>query len=226
MVLVLAPVAHPRDLARESLTQLRFIVLMRDPIMRAFSEHSMFTAWGWDKEKSFVKRTTEQMNRFRNCNATLFQRTDLLQSLPDVELFTYMSKCFKGMAMEYVTNSLYPVCIAGALRIFKREQFLFMRFEDLMRMKAPAVLTLLTNFTGLYSDERIIDAVRDKCEAGRARKVPLSFTQKGNSTSARSARAGLVEAIPQLEQFYAPYNAMLQQLVHPAFQWGPQTHKP
>ena len=40
------------------------------------------------------------------------------------------------MAMEYVTNSLYPVCIAGALRIFKREQFLFLRFEDLMRMKA------------------------------------------------------------------------------------------
>ena len=35
---------------------------------------------------------------------------------PDAELFAYMSKCLKGMAMEYVTNSLYPVCIAGALR--------------------------------------------------------------------------------------------------------------
>ena len=31
--------------------ELRFIVLMRDPIMRAFSEWSMFTTWGWDKEK-------------------------------------------------------------------------------------------------------------------------------------------------------------------------------
>ena len=207
-------------------SELRFIVLMRDPIMRAFSEHSMFTAWGWDKEKSFAKRTAEQIARFSRCNATLAAHPERLSGLPDAELFAYMSKCFKGMAMEYVTNSLYPVCIAGALRIFKREQFLFFRFEDLMRMKAPAVLELLSNFTGLYTDDRIVRTVRNKCEAGRAQKVPLSFTQKGNGTAARKSRAGLVEAIPKLEAFYAPYDAMLQQLVHPAFQWGPQTHKP
>ena len=69
------------------------------------------------------------------CNSTLYHRPDLLMGLPDEELHGYVKKCFKGMAMEYVTNSLYPICIAGALRIFKREQFLFLRFEDLMRMK-------------------------------------------------------------------------------------------
>ena len=42
-------------------SELRFIVLMRDPIMRAFSEFSMFTTWGWDKEKSFLRRTTHQV---------------------------------------------------------------------------------------------------------------------------------------------------------------------
>ena len=76
--------------------------------------------------------------------------------LPDEELHGYVKKCFKGMAMEYVTNSLYPICIAGALRIFKREQFLFLRFEDLMRMKAPGLLRLLSKFTGLYTDDNII----------------------------------------------------------------------
>ncbi len=81
-------------------SELRFIVLMRDPIMRAFSEFSMFTAWGWDKAKSFVTRTKEQMAKFQQCNATLFHRPDLLRSLPDAELFAYMTKCFKGMAME------------------------------------------------------------------------------------------------------------------------------
>ena len=40
-------------------------------------------------------RTQEQMTRFKACNETLFQRTDLLQALPDSELFAYMSKCFK-----------------------------------------------------------------------------------------------------------------------------------
>ena len=132
------------------------------------------------------------------------------------------------MAMEYVLNSLYPVCIAGALRIFKREQFLFLRFEDLMRMKAPALLQILSNFTGLYTDDQIVAKVRAmrECEAGRAKKVPLSFTQKANaSAAARAARDGLASAIPSLEQFYAPYDKMLQQLVHPAFQWGPETHK-
>ena len=208
-------------------SELRFIVLMRDPIMRAFSEFSMFTAWGWDKSKSFVESTAAQVKKFRTCNATLFARPDLLHSLPDKELFAYMSKCFKGMAMEYVTNSLYPVCIAGALRIFKREQFLFLRFEDLMRMKAPAVLNLLSNFTGLYTDPDIIKRVRkgNDCEAGRARKVPLSFTKKGNNTAGRAAKASLIAAIPTLEKFYAPYDEMLQRLVHPAFQWGPATHK-
>ena len=210
-------------------SELRFIVLMRDPIMRAFSEFSMFTTWGWDKEKSFLRRTTFQMRAFRNCNSTLFGRADLLMALPDEELFAYIKQCFRGMAMEYVTNSLYPICIAGALRIFKREQFLFLRFEDLMRMKAPALLKMLSNFTGLYTDDSIISKIRGmrECEAGRAKKVPLSFTQKGNASGGHRSpmRESLHSAIPSLEQFFSPYDKMLQQLVHPAFVWGAETHK-
>ena len=208
--------------------ELRFIVLMRDPIMRAFSEWSMFTAWGWDKEKDFASDAPADG---RSASATRrSSRPDLLiLSLPDEELSAYVKKCFRGMAMEYVTNSLYPICIASALRIFKRSNFLFLRFEDLMRMRAPGVLKLLSNGTGLYTDDEIIKRVRDarQCEAGRARKVPLSFTHsKATNTSAsRRARIELAEAIPTLEAFYKPYNAMLQKLVHPAFQWGPDTHK-
>ena len=35
-------------------------------------------------------------------------------------------------------------------------RFLFIRFEDIMRMKAPALIRLLSNFTGLYTDSDII----------------------------------------------------------------------
>ena len=87
---------------------------------------------------------------------------------------------------------------------------------------------MLSNFTGLYTDDKIIDKVRKmrECEATRAKKVPLSFTQKGNaSADARRARAGLRGAIPSLEAFYRPYDQMLQALVHPAFQWSAKTHK-
>ncbi len=208
-------------------SELRFIVLMRDPIMRLFSEWSMFRlGWGWDHEPSFKRKIDKQMQTFRTCNATLFESPQMLMTLPDDELFAYMKRCFKGMAMEYVTNSLYPVCVLGALRVFKREQFLFLRFEDLMRMKAPALLRLISNFTGLYTDDALIRNVRERkeCEAGNARKVPLSFTKKDNGTSARAARAQVREAVPMLERFFAPYDQMLTKLVHPAFQWSSQTH--
>ena len=82
---------------------------------------------------------------------------------------------------------------------------------------------------GLYTDPKIIERVRSEreCEATRARKVPLSFTaerSKGNDTASRIARKELALAIPALEAFYAPYDEMLQQLVHPAFQWSAATH--
>ena len=97
-------------------SELRFVVLMRDPIMRLFSEWSMFRlGWGWDHEPSFSKKVHDQMHRFRQCNATLFEKPERLLSLPDEEIFTYMKKCFRGMAMEYVTNSLYPICTAGSV---------------------------------------------------------------------------------------------------------------
>ena len=69
---------------------------MRDPIMRAFSEFSMFTTWGWDKEKSFVKRTTGQMEAFTKCNTTLAEHPELLTSLPDEELFGYSRSASVG----------------------------------------------------------------------------------------------------------------------------------
>ena len=58
--------------------ELRFIVLMRDPIMRAFSEWSMFVlGWGWDHEPSLQKKFRAQMNKFKKCNATLFHNVRL-----------------------------------------------------------------------------------------------------------------------------------------------------
>ena len=186
----------------------------------------------------------------------------LLKQLPDHELFAYLSKCFAGRAMEYVSNSVYSVCLLAAQvhaalttavltlavltatvlsmailtmavltvltmavltlaqRIFDKEQFLVLKFEDLMSMKAPGLLRLLSNFTGLHTDENIIRKVRNarECEAGSARKIPLSFAKSNNSKSAH-AKAELEELRPELRDFYRPYNRMLEELVHPQFAW-------
>ena len=50
---------------------------------------------------------------------------------------------------RYLTTSLYAVCVEHAFRLFRPEQFLFLRYEDLMRMEAPSLLRLLARFTGL-----------------------------------------------------------------------------
>lgn len=41
-------------------------------------------------------------------------QVSLLKQLPDHELFRYLSKCFAGRAMEYVSNSVYSVCLLAA----------------------------------------------------------------------------------------------------------------
>ena len=208
--------------------ELRFIVLMRDPIMRAFSEWMMFVhGWGWDHEQSLHRKFRFQMNRFKTCNATLFHNTSLLRSLPDKELFAYLEKCFAGRAMEYVSNSIYSVCVLAAQRIFEPEQFLFLKFEDLMAMKAPALLRLLSNFTGLHTDDDIIRRVRKKreCEAGSARKIPLSFAKANDTKGKRQARNSLEELRPELQEFFGPYNQLLSDIVHPQFAWAMKGRK-
>ena len=81
--------------------ELRFIVLMRDPIMRAFSEWSMFAlGWFWEKNTDFENKVKQQMNIFRACNRSLFHDVDAIKRLPPAELEAYLTKCFKGKAME------------------------------------------------------------------------------------------------------------------------------
>jgi len=210
-------------------SELRFIVLMRDPVMRAYSEWSMFSLhWHWDHEQRIEVKFEDKMRSFIMCNTTLFKDPSLIKSLPDEELFRYLRHCFRGTAMEYISNSIYSVCIEGAMRVFKREQFLFLRFEDLMRMKAPALIRLLSNFTGLYTDDAIIRQMQERrqCEASTARKKPLSFTVSAsdNFSKAMEARSQLRQMLPKLEAFFGRYDTMLAELVHPAFKWGPDTH--
>ena len=122
-----------------------------------------------------------------------------------------------------MTNSLYAVCLEAALRLFSREQFLLLRFEDLLAMRAAPLLRLLSNFTGLYTDDRLIRAVHagGRCEAARARAAPLAFSRRGNGSDARRGRAELARARPLLERFFGPYNRLLREQVHPSFpMWG------
>jgi hypothetical protein len=205
-------------------SRLRFIVVMRDPIMRAFSEWSMFAlGWEWEPVTNFSEAVAPKLGLLRECNETLFQNVTALRSLPTDELLKYMRRCFaRGKAMAYPQTSMYAVCVENALRYFKREQFLFLRYEDLMRMDARAILRLVARHTGLHLDERVLKAAEreGKCQPhSKLRGRPMSY-----SSHSRFAAEFLEEAAPPLERFFSPYNEWLAELIHPDFRWHRSDH--
>ena len=93
--------------------RLRFILVMRDPIMRAYSEWSMFSlGWNWDAVKNFSASMAYKLKSLQDCNRTLYMRPQLLKRLPTAELAKYVRKCFAyGRATMYPTTSMYGVCM-------------------------------------------------------------------------------------------------------------------
>ena len=220
------PAALPRIFATATdPAALRFIVVMRDPVMRAFSEWSMFTKWGWDPTQTFTSSLLIELRRLRKCNTTLYQNAHLLRALPTPELAAYLRKCFRsGQAMMYVETSMYAVCVEHALRHFRREQFLFLRYEDLMRMDRTSVVALVARFAGLDADVQLLRnaSAHGKCsfgaDAGTGRK------RESYSSSSIDSAEQLAAAAPHLERLFDPYNTLLAELVHPAFRWRASDH--
>lgn len=224
----------PRALPRMRATApdpaaLRFVVVMRDPVMRAFSEWSMFSSWGWDPTKTFTASLLIELRRLRKCNATLYENASLLRALPTAELATYMRRCFRsGQAMMYVETSMYAVCLLHALRHFRREQFLFLRYEDLMRMDRLSIVALVARFAGLDTDAQLLQraSAHGKCSFGDdAAKGRNGRPRSSYSSSSVDSAELLAAAAPQLERLFSPYVELLRELVHPDFRWYVNDHR-
>jgi hypothetical protein len=228
-------------------SSLRFIVVVRDPIMRAFSEWAMFSlGWNWDPVKNFSASMGYKLRDLQQCNRTLFMRPDLLRQLPTHELAHYMRSCFQfGRATMYATNSMYGVCLEHALRYFEPSQFLVLRYEELMQMDGLEILRALSDFTGLHLGERQL--TMPSCQPSRARRAAASRasaganatgrtrtsartkkpTAKPNSYSSNSPYAAemLQEASAPLERFFGPYNELLRDVVGPWLGWSRTEHR-
>ena len=204
-------IARLKRTAGASSAQLRFIVVMRDPIYRAFSEWSMFSlGWNWDPIKNFSASIATQVHKLRTCDPALFMQPRKLRALPTAQLAAYIDRCFgAGRAMAYIQTSMYSVCLLHALRHFRREQFLLLRYEDLMRMDADSVLALLARFTGLHPPTTRHRASRKTCQPGAAKGAARNSYSGTSPVGAEM----LNEAAPLLEKLFAPYNALLRDLV-------------
>tara|TARA_B110001452_G_C15235335_1_gene427717 strand:+ start:331 stop:1758 length:1428 start_codon:yes stop_codon:yes gene_type:complete len=198
---------------------LQFVLLMRDPIMRAFSEWSMMSlGFFWDEATDFGAAALRQVHQLRSCDEILFEDPSLVLKLPINKLASYLRRCFgRGGMRNYITSSLYAPCIAHALRLgFKREQFLVLRYEDLTSMDPAELLDLLQRFTGLRSAP---DAAARRVCNRRGGSKPKAY-----SSYSPDAPEILAAAAKQLERFFAPWNALLRELVDPHFGWERRDH--
>ena len=198
---------------------LRFVLLMRDPIMRAFSEWSMMSlGFFWEEGVDFGAAALRQVRELRSCDEIIWEDPSLILKLPVNRLASYLRRCFgRGGMRNYITSSLYAPCIAHALQLgFRREQFLILRYEDLTSMDPAALLDLLQRFTGLRSAP---DAAKRRVCNRRGGPRPKAY-----SSYSPDASEILAAASKQLERFFAPWNALLRQLVEPHFGWERRDH--
>eukprot|EP00908_Phaeocystis_cordata_P001396 Transcript_11476.p2 GENE.Transcript_11476~~Transcript_11476.p2 ORF type:complete len:221 (-),score=37.90 Transcript_11476:97-759(-) len=194
----------------------RFIVVMREPMARAFSEWRMFALkYRWERDRNFTSVMARKAAGLRRCDPSLFRAPRRLRALSTEVLARYIRRCFGGgRAMQYLATSLYAVCIEHALRLFGREQFLFLRYEDLEGMTPTTLIQLLARFTGLSAE----GALRSK-EATRRCTMGAKAPKRGPT----AAKAQLAAAVSELGSLFGPYNQMLARMVHPAFTWSYET---
>ena len=205
---------------------LRFLVLMREPTTRAFSEWSMFAMqWGWDGIGQFGPSFAMRVKQLHDCNATLFRNISLLRALPTTELADYLRQCWNyGGSMMYATNSLYAVCVLHALHLFPREQFLFLRYEDLMAMDVASLLKLIGRFSGLYAGDDLVAATRANghCDPRGKKRAKSTYATLSPSEKVlyNLSKAHLATERRTYRDFFAPYNELLAELVGDTFRWA------
>lgn len=183
--------------------RLKFVVTLRNPLARAYSEWSMFVKWNWERVHDFGARLELELAGLRACNASVFEAPALLLTLPHAQFSAYHAKCFSGQAMEYVRNSMYIVGFRNFMRVFDASQFLVIWSEDMMVVPPAALLAEFAAFTGLTLSPRALGsfAVQAKCRTAHdaaGRKNHQSFA-KGMSAQAAAL----------LRHIFAPYDEML-----------------
>lgn len=215
--------AHALRLMRERYgpelsARARFIVMLREPVARAFSEFSMFRSWGWEKEPEFGRAVAGEIRQLRRClrNDTLLLRPVVLAAMEPARVVADAMRCGAGEAREYVRNSLYEVCIAGAYAYFARRQFMFVFAEDLREMAGAELARKVEAFTRLTlrrapSGEPAA-TIAQGCDTGTqsrgGRRALPNHQTKGRIEPELAAR---------LRRFFAPSRAALASLLEGTF---------
>ena len=202
--------AMPAVLSRV-LPNAKFIVLMRNPVTRLYSHYlyGCTLRYGetvnWPEQirqyaaGNFHREVVADVELFREC----LKKKSLYECVNDNRFRS--SKC--GGVGSRMTVSLYYVHLSKWLQFYPKEQFLFLRMEDISA-DPYSLMTKITDFLGVEP------VSPSQAEQWLSKRVNVQNASYGGSTQMRKETREL------LEQFYRPYNAMLAELTGDSgFNW-------
>jgi hypothetical protein len=178
----------------------RILVLHRAPIGMINASYKMFIQWGWVRTADLESDVLAQLKALRECNETLYARPELLQSAGAAELLTYFGRCWRGHWREFVANSMPYVCLRAWMAAgFRSEQFMLVRQERLRTVRAPELLTAVSNFTGLTYNRQVLHdkeiELNVHCEAPPSAKARAGATGRSVDGSATDAAANKLPGV-------------------------------
>ena len=202
--------AMPAVLSRV-LPNAKFIVLMRNPVTRLYSHYLYSCTQRYGKTAKWPKRMRQyaaaifhrevvaDVEHFRGC----LKKRSLYECVNDNRFRS--NKC--GGVGSRMTVSLYYVHLSKWLQFYPKEQFLFLRMEDLSA-DPHSLMTKITDFLG------VAPVSPSQTEHWFFNRVNVQNASSGGG------RGYTKETRELLEQFYRPYNAMLGELTGDSgFKW-------
>ena len=139
------------------LPRVKFIVMMRDPVARTYS-HYLYTCkrsysddiskWPWDLElvnRNFHQEVFETVRSFNQC---LSGNKSAFECVSKLKLSGQSKTPLCGKVGHRLVISLYYVHLLKWLQFFSKDQFLFLRMEDMSR-NPHTFMTNITHFLNI-----------------------------------------------------------------------------
>ena len=196
-------------LLSRTLPKARFIIMMRNPIQRMYShylykckiQHRTIAEW-----PKYI--TTRPARAFHN--KALIATAEFTQCLHFYSAYecanSMLSACTCGEVGCQLSSSLYYIHIVKWLQFFPREQFLFLRTED---MKSFPIQTM--NKITAFLD---IDSVPDEMAKKMLSKLDNNREKINQQFSLLGIDSNLLnETIALLSEFFRPFNRQLTVLM-------------
>lgn len=192
-------------LMRAVLPDSKFIVIMRNPVFRLYSEYWYFSHSSV-QSRSDHNQVAKSPEHFHLCVLMLitnFQKCLQMSSVQScAHSFLITKNNFSHGCRVRLGVGIYYAHIARWLQFFPRDQFLFLRLEDLS-FDLDSTMKKVWNFLNIPHLDPHVE-----------RNLLMAASKKSTYPSI------LLKSVRVLEQFYRPYNQKLAELInHSDFLW-------